>query len=45
MKKIKGVIMMKNKRNFLKKSIIKGDIITKGIEQARDMTYWFSERF
>jgi len=41
----KGVIKMKNRRNFLKKNIVKEDLIVKGIEQARDMTYWFSERF
>ncbi len=36
---------MKRKGNFLKKNLVKEDLIVKGIEQARDMTYWFSERF
>ena len=36
---------MKRKGSFLKKNYIKEDVIVKGIEQARDMTYWYSERF
>ena len=36
---------MKNKRNFFKKNLVKEDMIVEGIERARDMTYWFSERF
>lgn len=36
---------MKNKINSLKKNLVKEDMIVKDIEKARDMAYWFSERF
>ena len=36
---------MKLKTNRFKKNLVREDYITKAIEQARDMTYWYSERF
>ncbi len=36
---------MKLFKTYSKKNIVEEDLIVKGIEQARNMTYWFSERF
>ncbi len=36
---------MKRKGNFLKRSRFNEKLIEKDIEQAKDMIYWFSERF
>ena len=36
---------MKRKGRFLKKNHLNEDIMVKEIEHARDMTYWYSERF
>ena len=36
---------MKMKLKRFNKNIVQEDYIVKGIEQARDMAYWYSERF
>ena len=36
---------MKHKRHFFKKNFVEEDSMTQYIEKARDMAYWFPERF